>query len=141
MNVAARTTMRAVELRGPGGPEVLSATTRPVPTPERGQTLVRIEAFGLNRSELMTRKGLSPSVALPRVLGIEAVGIVADSASDVFAPATTVATCMGGMGRAFDGSHADYVLVPDDQPVPSRRACPGTGWARSRRCSRPPGAA
>ena len=40
---------------------------------------IRVEAFGLNRSELFTRQGHSPSVTFPRVLGIECVGEVDDA--------------------------------------------------------------
>jgi len=127
MTIAIRASMRAVDLRAPGGPEALTATTRPVPAPVQGWTLMRVRAFGLNRSELMTRLGLSPLVTLPRVLGIEAVGVVAASPSGAFAPGTAVATCMGGMGRAFDGSYADYVLVPDSQ---LRAIAPNLPWHR-----------
>lgn len=115
MTPVTQSTMRAAELRAPGEAEAITLTERAVPKAEPGTTLVSVKAFGLNRSELMTRQGLSPSVALPRVLGIEAVGVVADCPSGAFAPGAAVATCMGGMGRAFDGSYADYVLVPDRQ--------------------------
>lgn len=107
--------MRAVELRAPGDATQLRIVERPVPRPKEGETLIRVKAFGLNRSELMTRQGLSPSVLLPRILGIEAVGLVESSPSGVFVAGEVVATCMGGMGRAFDGSYADYVCVPDTQ--------------------------
>jgi NADPH:quinone reductase-like Zn-dependent oxidoreductase len=127
MSSVTQQTMRAVELRAPGGPDALQQTERPILRPAPGQALVRVTAFGLNRSGLMTRQGRSPSVALPRVLGIEAVGTVAASPSGAFAPGTPVATCMGGMGRAFDGSYADYVLVPDGQ---LRRIEPRLPWHR-----------
>ena len=57
--------MRAVVIRAAGGPEVLKVEERPVPTPLAGQVLMRIEAFGLNRSEMFTRQGLSPNVTFP----------------------------------------------------------------------------
>ena len=71
--------------------------------------------FGLNRSELFTRQGHSQNVQFPRILGIEAVGEIADSSDSGFAEDDTVATAMGGMGRAFDGSYAEYTLVPTSQ--------------------------
>jgi len=49
--------MRAVVIREPGGPEVLKLETRPMPTPKPGWVLIRVRAFGLNRSELFTRQG------------------------------------------------------------------------------------
>ncbi len=79
------TTMRAVVIREPGGPEVLRVEQRPVPVPRPGQVLIRVRAFGLNRSELFTRQGLSPDVPFPRVLGIEAVGMVEDAPGGEFA--------------------------------------------------------
>ena len=87
--------MNAVVMHAPGGPEVLRVEQRPIPQASPGQVLIRIEAFGLNRSELFTRQGHSPGVAFPRVLGIEAVGTVAESPGGEFAPGQMVATVMG----------------------------------------------
>ena len=108
-------TMKAVVIREPGGPEVLKIEERPVPSPSPGQVLIRVEAFGLNRSEMFTRQGLSPDVKLPRVLGIEAVGTVEAAPDAEFSRGEVVATVMGGMGRDFDGGYAEYVLVPAKQ--------------------------
>jgi NADPH:quinone reductase-like Zn-dependent oxidoreductase len=69
-------TMKAVVIREAGGPEVLKIESLPAPTPEKGEVLIRVKAFRLNRSELFTRQGHSPGVKFPRVLGIEAVGTV-----------------------------------------------------------------
>jgi NADPH:quinone reductase-like Zn-dependent oxidoreductase len=52
-----------------GCPEVLKIESRPIPTPRPAEVLIRVKAFGLNRSELFTRQGLSPGVTLPRILG------------------------------------------------------------------------
>lgn len=105
--------MRAAVLREPGAAETLKVETLPIPIPAEGVVLVRVEAFGLNRSELFTRRGQSPSVPLPRVLGIEATGIVAAAPGNpALAPGDKVMTVMGGMGRAFDGGYAEYVRVP-----------------------------
>jgi NADPH:quinone reductase-like Zn-dependent oxidoreductase len=104
--------MRAIVLRSAGGPENLLIEERPVPTPHPGEILLRVRAFGLNRSELFTRQGHSPGVALPRVLGIEAVGTVAAAPGGEFEAGVTALTVMGGLGRKFDGGYADYTLVP-----------------------------
>ncbi|KAL1638502.1 hypothetical protein SLS58_008830 [Diplodia intermedia] len=105
--------MRAAVLHAPGGPSALKLETLPVPVPGASQVLIRVKAFGLNRSELFTRQGHSPGVKLPRVLGIEAVGLVAAVGPGAsFSPGTVVATAMGGMGRAFDGGYAEYACVP-----------------------------
>ena len=119
--------MRAIVMHQPGGPEVLRLEQRPVPKPARGQVLIRVEAFGLNRSELFTRQGLSPGVRLPRVLGIEAVGTVAAAPGGEFEAGATVATVMGGMGRDFDGSYAEFTMVPATQVQALRTELP---WDR-----------
>ena len=105
-------TMRAAVIHAPGGPDVLKVEDRPLPTPTAGQVLLRVHACGLNRSEMFTRQGHSPSVRFPRVLGIEAVGIVASCPDHSFHEGETVATAMGGLGRAFDGGYAEYTCVP-----------------------------
>ena len=61
--------MRAIVIREAGGPEVLKIENLPVPTPKSGEVLIQVKAFGLNRSEMFTRQGHSPSVKFPRVLG------------------------------------------------------------------------
>ena len=107
--------MNAVVIYEPGGPEVLKLETRPVPEPKPGEVLIRVKAFGLNRSELFTRQGHSPDVKFPRILGIEAVGEVAAAPGAEFREGDTVATAMGGMGRNFDGGYAEYTSVPAKQ--------------------------
>jgi NADPH:quinone reductase-like Zn-dependent oxidoreductase len=118
------TTMKAAVIYEAGGPEVLKLETRPVPTPRSGDVLIRVKAFGLNRSELFTRQGLSPGVKFPRILGIEAVGIVEAAPGGEFPPGDVVATAMGGMGRQFDGSYAEYTCVPANQVQPFKSSLP-----------------
>jgi len=60
--------INAAVIYEPGGPEVLKLETVPVPTPKDGEVLTYVKASGLNRSELFTSQGHSPSVKLPRVL-------------------------------------------------------------------------
>lgn len=108
-------TMKAAVIHEAGGPEALKIERRPIPTPNPGEVLIRVKAFGLNRSELFTRQGLSPSVKFPRVLGIEAVGIVELAPGSELEKGEIVATAMGGMGRQFDGSYAEYTCVPATQ--------------------------
>ncbi len=108
-------TMKAAVMHEPGGPEVLKLEILPIPVPTSGQVLIRVKAFGINRSELFTRLGQSPNVKLPRVLGIEAVGQVESAPGGEFQPGQTVATVMGGMGRDFNGGYAEYTCVPAKQ--------------------------
>jgi NADPH:quinone reductase-like Zn-dependent oxidoreductase len=107
--------MRAVVIREAGGPEVLKVESLPIPTPRKGEVLIRVKACGLNRSEMFTRQGHSPNVKFPRVLGIEAVGLVEDAPGGEFQKGDVVASAMGGLGRDFDGGYAEYTCVPADQ--------------------------
>jgi NADPH:quinone reductase-like Zn-dependent oxidoreductase len=111
-------TMRAVVLDGPGPPEALRIRRLPIPEPRPGWVLIKVKAFGINRSELHTRLGLAQGVSFPRVLGIEATGVVAAAPGGEFAEGQQVAAMMGGMGRAFDGGYAEYTNVPATQVLP-----------------------
>jgi NADPH:quinone reductase-like Zn-dependent oxidoreductase len=110
-------TMRAVVLSRPGPIENLEIRDLPIPTPRPGWVRIRVMAFGLNRSELHTRMGLAEGVTFPRVLGIEATGILDDPGDSGLTLGTQVATMMGGMGRLFDGGYAEYVVVPAAQVI------------------------
>ena len=107
--------MKAARIHEPGGREALTLENVPIPEAKAGSVLISVRAFGINRSELFTRRGESPDVTFPRILGIEAVGEVAAAPGGDFREGDTVATVMGGMGRAFDGSYAEYTLVPAAQ--------------------------
>src|SRR3954463_4708067 len=113
-------TMRAVVLDAPGPPETLRIREVPVPEPHPGWVLIRVKAFGINRSELHTRLGLARGVSLPRVLGIEATGVVAAAPGGELNEGQQVAAMMGGMGRAFDGGYAEFTSVPATHVVPFR---------------------
>ncbi|MCJ1675485.1 zinc-binding dehydrogenase [Rathayibacter sp. VKM Ac-2929] len=111
-------TMRAVVLERFGGPEVLQVREVPIPVAVAGQVLIRVEAFGLNRSELHFRRGMGSFGSLPRVPGIEAAGTVVDAPGGEFAPGQQVAALMGGMGRTIDGGYAEYTLAPASSVIP-----------------------
>ncbi|MCW2529503.1 MAG: oxidoreductase [Pseudonocardiales bacterium] len=113
----ATSTMRAIVLDAPGPPESLAIREIPIPVPAQGWVLIQVKAFGLNRSELHTRLGLAQGVTFPRVLGIEATGVVAECPGGEFEVGQSVATMMGGMGRTFDGGYAEYTCVPAGQVI------------------------
>ena len=105
--------MKAAVVFGPGGPEALELVEREQPQPRDGEVVIRVRAFGLNRAELFTRQGDSgPDVEFPRILGIECVGEVVEAPGTPFDPGQKVAAMMGGMGRDFDGSYAEFTRVP-----------------------------
>lgn len=110
--------MKAIVVEKAGGPEVLEYKDVPTPEVKPGWSLVKVKGFGINHSEIFTREGKSPSVKFPRILGIECVGIVEESTSDKLIKGQKVISIMGEMGRDFDGSYAEYVLLPNEQIYP-----------------------
>ena len=132
--------MQAAVVHEPGPPEVLRLEDLPIPEPRDGWILVRVRAFGLNRSELVTRRGGSgDAVRFPRVLGIEAVGEVVSDPSGELSEGQAFVAAMGEMGRAYDGGYEQYALLPAAQVIgvdttldwPTLGAIPetfGTAW-------------
>jgi len=110
--------MKAIVVKKAGGPKVLKYKEVPIPKLKPGWSLIKVKGFGINHSEIFTREGKSPSVKFPRILGIECVGVVAQSTSDKLKEGEKVISIMGEMGRAFDGSYAEYVLLPNEQIYP-----------------------
>lgn len=107
--------MKAVVLHRPCKAEELRVEEIPMPQVKPGWVRIKIKAFGLNRAEIVTRNGFSPAVQLPRVIGIECVGIIDDPSDSQFSKGDRVFSIMGGLGRDFDGSYAEYTLVPAEQ--------------------------
>ena len=110
--------MKAVVIYEAGGPDKLIYQDVPTPQVKAGWSLVKVKGFGINHSEIFTREGKSPSVQFPRILGIECVGEVAESSTPALRAGQKVVSIMGEMGRAFDGSYAEYVLLPNAQIYP-----------------------
>jgi NADPH:quinone reductase len=110
--------MKAVVLEKPCTAQELAVSEVPIPKVKPGWVLVKIKAFGINRSEIFTRQGDSPSVKLPRIIGIECVGEIADPSDSSFQNGQRVVSLMGGLGRDFDGSYAEYALIPSTQVYP-----------------------
>ncbi|MEV7693003.1 zinc-binding dehydrogenase [Microbacterium sp. NPDC089189] len=113
-------TMRAIRLSGPVDIDGLTVTDVPLPEVRPGWVRIQVKAFGVNESEVTSRQGESDSdFTFPRILGIEAVGIV-DAVGDGvdLARGQKVATMMGGLGRTIDGSYAEYTLVNAANVIP-----------------------
>ena len=71
-------TMTAIDPASPGGPEVLQPVERPVPAPGPGEVLIRVEAAGVNRPDVMQRLGFyPPPPGAPSIPGLEVAGTVA----------------------------------------------------------------
>lgn len=106
--------MQAVVLTAPTPAENISLSNVPVPQPRPGWVLVKIKAFGLNHSEQLLRLNeiTADYISKPIIPGIECVGEIADPSDSHFQTGEKVAALMGGMGRSFNGSYAEYALLP-----------------------------
>ena len=76
--------MKAIVIYKAGDAHQLQIEERPIPALKEGWTLVKVKGFGINRSEIFTRQGHSPSVVFPRILGIECVGVVEATTSSAY---------------------------------------------------------
>ena len=121
--------MKAAVTYEAGGPQQLKIRQVPVPSVKEGWSLIKIKGFGLNHSEIFTRKGLSPTVSFPRILGIECTGTIAESTDPFRLPTgTKVISFMGEMGRAFDGSYLNTHYFPINKFTLFPAICPGLTW-------------
>jgi alcohol dehydrogenase groES domain protein len=110
-----RKLMKAMVLEKPCSAKEMKIKNVPIPEVKEDWVLVKVKAFGINRAEIFTRQGDSPSVKLPRIIGIECVGIVENPSNSSFRKGDKVFSMMNGMGREFDGSYAEYILIPKNQ--------------------------
>ena len=111
-------TMTAIEIVRPGGPEVLVPATRPVPTPREGEVLVRVAAAGVNRPDILQRKGgYPPPPGASDIPGLEIAGEVVAIAPGVASPAIGERV----MALVSGGGYAEFCAVPAVQclPVPA----------------------
>lgn len=106
--------MKAVVLTEPCRAEEMRISEIPVPAVLPGWVLIKVKAFGINHSEVLLRQFevANSYIRKPIVPGIECVGEVADESDTAFRRGQRVMALMGGMGRSFDGSYAEYALVP-----------------------------
>jgi NADPH:quinone reductase len=110
--------MTAVEIREPGPPQVLRAVQRPVPAPAAGEVLIQVAAAGVNRPDVLQRKGsYAPPAGTTDIPGLEVAGEVIALGEGVSEPALGEKVC----ALAAGGGYAQYVTVPAVQclPVPA----------------------
>ncbi|WP_040529409.1 zinc-binding dehydrogenase [Lactobacillus ultunensis] len=112
--------MNAVVLTKPCKADELKVSQVDIPEVKNGYDLIQIKAFGVNESEVTSRKGESdPDFKFPRILGIEGAGVIAKTyEGSKFKVGQKVITMMGGMGRSIDGSYAEYTLVKEKNLIP-----------------------
>ena len=116
MNETIPSYMAVVEISAPGGPEVLKIAQRATPEPGESEVLVRVAAAGVNRPDVLQRKGLYPPPAgAPDLPGLEVAGIVvALGAGDCGGLAVGKPVCALVAG----GGYAEYCTAPAAQCLP-----------------------
>jgi putative PIG3 family NAD(P)H quinone oxidoreductase len=108
-------TMTVIAIDGSGAPEVLKPEQRPLPQPGAGEILIKVVAAGINRPDIMQRKGLyPPPPGAPDIPGLECAGTVAavGPGAERFKPGDAVCALVAG------GAYADYCLAPEPQVLP-----------------------
>ncbi|HHG90064.1 MAG TPA: NAD(P)H-quinone oxidoreductase [Devosia sp.] len=107
--------MRAIEITRPGGPEVLAIASLPVPLPKTNEVLIKVAAAGINRPDILQRKGKYPAPPGASPLpGLEVAGTIADKGGAVkdWRPGDAVVALTNG------GGYAEFVAVPAGQVLP-----------------------
>ena len=110
--------MRVIETTAPGGPEVLAVGRRPTPAPGPGEVLIRVAAAGVNRADVMQRRGrYPPPPGASDVLGLEVSGTVAAAGDEESGWSVGDPVCALLAG----GGYAEYCAAPAPQclPVPA----------------------
>ncbi len=115
MTNAVPATMTAIELKEPGGPEMLVPGKRPVPQPGQGEVLIRVAAAAINRPDVLQRQGkYPPPPGAPDTLGLDVAGTVAAAGPDVRWPRVGDQVCALVAG----GGYAEYAVAPAPQCLP-----------------------
>lgn len=99
--------MKVWTITEPGGRDVLVQEERPTPIPQEGEIFIKVKAFGINRTEILTRMNKQLKAPYP-VLGIELSGVVVENRSNRqdLKPGTRVAALVN------KGSYAQYAVLP-----------------------------
>ena len=110
--------MRAIEITAPGGPDVLKPCERPRPEPKAGELLIAVQASGINRPDVLQRKGLYPMPpGVSDLPGLEIAGTVAAGAPEDLA---TAGLAVGNPVCALvaGGGYAEFCVAPAGQCLP-----------------------
>jgi NADPH:quinone reductase len=110
--------MRAIEITAPGGPEVLRACERPTPVPKAGELLIAVQASGVNRPDVLQRKGLYPMPpGVSDLPGLEVAGTVAAGApEDLVAAGLAIGDPVCAL--VAGGGYAEFCVAPVGQCLP-----------------------
>jgi len=107
--------MTAIEITHPGGPEVLRAVQRPVPRPNHGEVLIRVDAAGVNRPDVLQRRGhYPPPPGASDIPGLEVAGTIVETGAAALRWQVNDRVCALVAG----GGYAEYCVAPAAQCLP-----------------------
>lgn len=107
--------MQAIDIETPGGPEALELVERPVPEPGKGEVLIKVAAAGINRPDIVQRKGFyPPPPGAPSIPGLEIAGEIVALGGDVDDAVLGQQVCALVAG----GGYAEYCTAPAVQCLP-----------------------
>jgi NADPH:quinone reductase len=108
-------TMTAIDPAAPGGPEVLQPLERPVPIPQAGEVLIKVAAAGINRPDVLQRRGMyAPPPGASTIPGLEVAGEIVALGAGVDAAYLGQNVCALVAG----GGYAQYTVAPAGQCLP-----------------------
>src|SRR6185503_12273747 len=123
--------MTAIEITHPGGPGVLRAVQRPVPRPNHGEVLIRVDAAGVNRPDVLQRRGhYPPPPGASDIPGLEVAGTIVEVGADAHRWRVNDRVCAlvagGGYAEYCVAPAAQCLPIPEDLDVVSAAAIPET---------------
>jgi NADPH2:quinone reductase len=128
--MALPTSMTVIAIKAPGGPPMLVPEQRPVPQPGDGEILVKVAAAGVNRPDVMQRKGLyPPPPGAPEIPGLEIAGEIVALGGDVRRwkiGDRVMALVIGGGYAEYALAHASHALPVSGLPMVEAGAVPET---------------
>ncbi|EKN70126.1 quinone oxidoreductase [Neobacillus bataviensis LMG 21833] len=103
--------MKAIVVNQPGGAEQLHVKDATIPSIKPGELLIKVKAFAINRTDIVSREGKSGYMSNP-ILGIEVAGEVVEAAEG-----TTIEIGTRVMGLVNGGGYAEYAVMPADRAM------------------------
>jgi NADPH:quinone reductase len=124
-------TMNCIEIASPGGPELLKLSSRPIPSPGPGEVLIEVHAAGVNRPDVLQRKGLYPAPpGASDIPGLEVAGVVTELGEGVTTWTEGDHVCAliagGGYAEACVAHESHCLPMPDDFSFVQAAAMPET---------------
>jgi putative PIG3 family NAD(P)H quinone oxidoreductase len=119
--------MSAIIVPQPGGPEAMQLTQVPLPEVKPGEVLIRVAAAGVNRPDILQRRGLyPPPPGAPDILGLEVAGTVVEGPEELIGRDVCALVAGGGYAEYCAAPIGTCLFVPDGLSLVEAAAMPET---------------